>query len=124
MSSQSDDRSPNAPSHATVKRLYATIVTVTAMTFVAAAIGFVGFLSQLRGAETRPVRQADGIVVLTGAASRIPDAIELLAADRGKRLLITGVHRDTIEWPNFHLGRTVRFAAGQLLPRCATTHVQ
>ena len=34
-------------------------------------------------------------MVLTGAASRIPDAIELLAAERGKRLLITGVHRDT-----------------------------
>ena len=40
-------------------------------------------------------RKADGIVVLTGAASRIPDAIELLAAERGKRLLITGVYRDT-----------------------------
>ena len=34
-------------------------------------------------------------MVLTGAATRIPDAIELLAAGRGKRLLITGVHRDT-----------------------------
>jgi uncharacterized SAM-binding protein YcdF (DUF218 family) len=33
--------------------------------------------------------------VLTGAASRIPDAIELLAAERGKRLLITGVYRAT-----------------------------
>ena len=40
-------------------------------------------------------RNADGIVVLTGAASRIPDAIELLAAERGKRLLISGVHRAT-----------------------------
>ena len=34
-------------------------------------------------------------MALTGAAGRIPDAIELLAAERGKRLLITGVHRDT-----------------------------
>jgi uncharacterized SAM-binding protein YcdF (DUF218 family) len=92
MSSQSDDRSPNVPSHATVKRLYATIVTVTAMIFVAAAIGFVGFLSQLRGAETRPDRQADGIVVLTGGSSRVSDAMELLAAGYGKRLLISGVH--------------------------------
>lgn len=40
-------------------------------------------------------RKADGIVVLTGAATRIPDAIELLAADHGKRLLITGVYRST-----------------------------
>ncbi len=39
--------------------------------------------------------KADGIVVLTGAAARIPDAIDLLAADRGKRLLITGVYRST-----------------------------
>ena len=39
--------------------------------------------------------KADGIVALTGAAARIPDAIELLATERGKRLLITGVHRDT-----------------------------
>src|SRR5690606_27445497 len=40
-------------------------------------------------------RDADGIVVLTGGASRIPDAIELLAAGHGRRLLITGVHRTT-----------------------------
>ena len=40
-------------------------------------------------------RKADGIVVLTGAASRIPDAIVLLTSDRGKRLLITGVNRTT-----------------------------
>jgi uncharacterized SAM-binding protein YcdF (DUF218 family) len=39
--------------------------------------------------------KADGIVVLTGAASRIPDAIQLLADDRGKRLLISGVHHAT-----------------------------
>jgi uncharacterized SAM-binding protein YcdF (DUF218 family) len=32
---------------------------------------------------------------LTGGASRIPDAIELLAAERGARLLITGVYRAT-----------------------------
>ena len=33
--------------------------------------------------------------MLTGGASRISDAIELLAAGRGKRLLISGVHRAT-----------------------------
>ena len=32
---------------------------------------------------------------LTGAAARIPDAIELLATEHGKRLLITGVYRAT-----------------------------
>ncbi len=36
-------------------------------------------------------RRADGIVALTGGASRIADAVELLASGRGRRLLITGV---------------------------------
>jgi uncharacterized SAM-binding protein YcdF (DUF218 family) len=57
--------------------------------------GFFWFAAQIAGDEAMLERKADGIVVLTGAASRIPDAIELLAAERGKRLLITGVHRDT-----------------------------
>jgi uncharacterized SAM-binding protein YcdF (DUF218 family) len=57
--------------------------------------GFFWFAAQVEPSEISLERNADGIVALTGAAGRIPDAIELLAADRGKRLLITGVHRDT-----------------------------
>jgi uncharacterized SAM-binding protein YcdF (DUF218 family) len=57
--------------------------------------GFVWFERHVPKREITLDRKADGIVVLTGAASRIPDAIELLAADRGKRLLITGVYRAT-----------------------------
>jgi uncharacterized SAM-binding protein YcdF (DUF218 family) len=57
--------------------------------------GYFWFATQVPVEEVTLERKADGIVVLTGAASRIPDAIELLAAERGKRLLITGVHRDT-----------------------------
>jgi uncharacterized SAM-binding protein YcdF (DUF218 family) len=60
--------------------------------FVAAGVGFVGFLSQLRGAEAAPAGHADGIVVLTGGSSRVSDAMELLAGGYGKRLLISGVH--------------------------------
>ena len=45
--------------------------------------------------EVKLERQADGIVVLTGGSSRVADAIELLSEGRGKRLLITGVHRGT-----------------------------
>src|SRR5207248_879660 len=37
----------------------------------------------------------DGIVALTGGASRIADGIELLAAGRGRRLLISGANRAT-----------------------------
>lgn len=55
--------------------------------------GFLWFVSNIATEEVTLDRNADGIVVLTGAAARIPDAIELLAAEHGKRLLITGVHR-------------------------------
>jgi uncharacterized SAM-binding protein YcdF (DUF218 family) len=58
-------------------------------------VGFFWFAFGISTDEPQIERKADGIVVLTGAASRIPDAIELLAAERGKRLLITGVHRAT-----------------------------
>lgn len=57
--------------------------------------GFFWFVWHIPAEDASNDRKADGIVVLTGAASRIPDAIELLAAERGKRLLITGVHRAT-----------------------------
>jgi len=57
--------------------------------------GFGWFVSRIANDEILLDRKADGIVVLTGAAARIPDAIELLATDHGKRLLITGVHRAT-----------------------------
>jgi uncharacterized SAM-binding protein YcdF (DUF218 family) len=59
------------------------------------AVGFVWFVLQISGDEVTLDTKADGIVALTGAAARIPDAIELLATERGKRLLITGVHRAT-----------------------------
>src|ERR1017187_2574254 len=57
--------------------------------------GFCWFVLTIPAEEVTLDRKADGIVALTGAAARIPDAIELLAAERGKRLLISGVHRDT-----------------------------
>jgi uncharacterized SAM-binding protein YcdF (DUF218 family) len=87
-----DDKAPNPPHAAPRGWLRAALVAGLAMVFVGAAIGFVGFLSQLRGAEIRPDRKADGIVVFTGGSSRVSDAMELLAGGYGKRLLISGVH--------------------------------
>jgi len=55
-------------------------------------VGFVRFVALLPTTETPPARNTDGIVALTGAAFRINDALELLAAGRGRRLLITGVN--------------------------------
>jgi uncharacterized SAM-binding protein YcdF (DUF218 family) len=62
---------------------------------LAICAGFAWFVYHVPAEEVSLRRNADGIVVLTGGASRIADAIELLAAGRGKRLLISGVHRTT-----------------------------
>jgi uncharacterized SAM-binding protein YcdF (DUF218 family) len=70
-------------------------MTAGAVGLLLLVLGFFWFVSRIPAEEAPLDRKADGIVVLTGAASRIPDAIELLAAERGKRLLITGVHRAT-----------------------------
>ena len=68
------------------------MLAIPLLAVAAALLGFVAFLAQLRNTEAKPARQADGIVVLTGGASRVSDAMELLAAGYGKRLLISGVH--------------------------------
>src|SRR5277367_4272790 len=60
----------------------------------ALVLGFLTFLLLLPG-EVVLEHNADGIVVLTGGTSRVTDALELLAAGRGKRLLITGVNLGT-----------------------------
>ncbi len=62
---------------------------------LALVVGFGLFIGRMPAEQTSFDRKADGIVVLTGGAARIPDAIELLAAGHGQRLLITGVHRAT-----------------------------
>ncbi len=87
-----DDTEPQAPAAAPRSWLRAAVVAMLAIVFVTAAIGFVGFLSQLHGIESKPGRRAEGIVVLTGGSSRVSDAMELLADGYGKRLLISGVH--------------------------------
>src|SRR6185437_259332 len=70
-------------------------MTAGAVGAVLLGLGYCWFVLNIPAEEVTLDRKADGIVVLTGAAARIPDAIELLAAERGKRLLISGVHRDT-----------------------------
>jgi uncharacterized SAM-binding protein YcdF (DUF218 family) len=57
-----------------------------------AGLGFVDFLSKVPPTEAKPPRNADGIVVFTGGSSRVSDALDLLSAGYGRRLLISGVH--------------------------------
>ena len=91
MTTQSDDSSPNTRSHASRRPLRAAMIGLLGIVLVG-ALGFVVFLSKLRYVESAPEQKADGIVVLTGGSSRVSDAMELLAAGYGKRLLISGVH--------------------------------
>src|SRR3974377_1085769 len=57
--------------------------------------GFGYFIWQLPDQQIELDRNADGIVVLTGGASRVSDGLALLAAGRAKRLLISGVYTGT-----------------------------
>jgi uncharacterized SAM-binding protein YcdF (DUF218 family) len=54
--------------------------------------GFAVYLNEIQASGERTTRSADGIVILTGAAQRMNDAIELLANKRGSRLLVSGVN--------------------------------
>ncbi len=57
--------------------------------------GFLLFATGIPRTEAPPQHVADGIVALTGGASRISDAMDLLARNFGKRLLISGVNPAT-----------------------------
>jgi len=78
-----------------MRRLVRALLFVVLAVLIGIGGGFVWFVLHVPDAEVALERNADGIVVLTGGASRISDAIELLAAGHGKRLLISGVHRAT-----------------------------
>ena len=78
-----------------MRRLVRAISLVLLAAIAVLGGGFVWFVLHVPDTEVALERNADGIVVLTGGASRISDAIELLAAGHGKRLLISGVHRAT-----------------------------
>lgn len=76
-----------------VRRLAVRLVSVLAIVGLAGlAGGFALFVRDVLQPQGPPATRADGIVVLTGGAQRIADAIELLAEGRGRRLLISGVN--------------------------------
>jgi uncharacterized SAM-binding protein YcdF (DUF218 family) len=77
------------------RRLRSAAIRLIAFAAVALVIGFGMFVWHLPSRQIVLDRDADGIVVLTGGTSRVSDALELLAAHRGKRLLITGVNPGT-----------------------------
>ena len=89
------DRPASVRTEGLARRLWRLIVLATFVVVAAVIGGFLWFVASVPTEEVTIDRPADGIVVLTGGASRIADAMELLAAGRGKRLLISGVNRAT-----------------------------
>jgi uncharacterized SAM-binding protein YcdF (DUF218 family) len=92
---------PAAPARAPgsglrLRRIAASAMAICAAAALLVAAGFGWFVWRLPADEVVLDRNADGIVVLTGGASRILDAMELLAAGRGKRLLISGANNPAI----------------------------
>ena len=77
------------------RRFRSIVAKLVVLGGLALVVGFFVFLWLLPNEEVVLNRNADGIVVLTGGTSRVTDALELLAAGRGKRLLITGVNPGT-----------------------------
>ncbi|MGI9408021.1 MAG: YdcF family protein, partial [Hyphomicrobiaceae bacterium] len=57
--------------------------------------GFLAFVSSIGHSAPENSISADGIVVLTGGTERISEGLNLLADQRGTRLLISGVNRRT-----------------------------
>lgn len=94
------EASKDAPTRSAARRtwLRRIVGTFMGMLLSLAVIflgGFLLFATGIPRTETLPPRTADGIVALTGGASRISDAMELLSDNLGKRLLISGVNPAT-----------------------------
>jgi len=80
---------------------------VISVALLALAIGFVAFAQKvdaLQAPSLSKVPKADGIVVWTGkGGGRLEAGAELLKADKGERLLISGVNPDTTSETLFDL---------------------
>src|SRR5262249_211524 len=103
---------PARASRRLLRRIGRSTVMLCAAASALLGLGFLWFIGRVPAVEIPLDRNADGIVALTGGASRIADAIELLASGRGKRLLISGANRTTssseISRPNPEFERWVR----------------
>lgn len=75
-------------------RLGASCIAIytSAALFTALMFGFVLFATSAGRKAPADIPIADGIVVLTGADNRIPEGMRLLAGNKGRRLLISGVN--------------------------------
>jgi uncharacterized SAM-binding protein YcdF (DUF218 family) len=79
-----------------LRRVVLAVVMVLVLVTGYFAGGFIRFTQEVAALATpQRVAPADGIVVLTGGALRVDQAVGLLKEGRAKRLLISGVNRST-----------------------------
>lgn len=81
-----------APAPARLRRWRLTVLLVVAAIVIAWSAGFVLFAQTLPEAPAAPDRRTDVIVVLTGGTLRLDTGLRLLAAQRGEKLFVSGVH--------------------------------
>jgi uncharacterized SAM-binding protein YcdF (DUF218 family) len=70
-------------------------VAVLGAGLLLSGLGYGRFAMMIEAHEPAQTPRTDAIVVLTGGAQRVGDAIGLLEAERGRRLLISGVNEKT-----------------------------
>lgn len=88
----SDDAPPHSREAPRWRPARIALVFVAALCLIL-AIGFAGFYQRVeRMTEATQIAPADAIIVLTGGYQRLAAGLDLLKKDRGKRLLISGVH--------------------------------
>lgn len=73
--------------------MYTFFKTLVSVCCVAWFIGFLWFAEWINGFSQDMNTQTDAIVVLTGSKNRIKTGFELLKKGKGKKLFITGVHK-------------------------------
>ncbi|GHU01283.1 hypothetical protein FACS1894186_3680 [Alphaproteobacteria bacterium] len=79
-----------------MKKRHILAIAAAVVLAAAAAVGawsFHGFAAGMAAVAPEPPPRADLLVALTGGRGRLSAATELLAADRGLRLFISGVNR-------------------------------
>ncbi|PTM40831.1 YdcF family protein [Bosea sp. 124] len=93
-------RNPNPAAVAARRVSLARVAFWAALVLSTAALvvfgcGYLRFASGIVSREPVAVPRTDAIVVVTGGSQRVGDAIGLLGAERGSRLLISGVNEKT-----------------------------
>ncbi|WP_198008753.1 YdcF family protein [Ahrensia sp. R2A130] len=76
-------------------RLFLVLLFIGVGLLVGGFLKFSDGVTSTEQLEAARVPAADAVVVLTGGSARIAEGLDLIAAGKGKRLLISGVNEDT-----------------------------